>query len=216
MKQKKHLWVLVIAIAFLALPIILNFVLLIPSPIPQQWLIGEPDYWLTYWPTYVGAIGTLLMAIMTYKTLQQNSIILKKQETPKVSCSLAIGKDCIYIEVKNIASVPAHNVKISLINNTSKKSIYRFNELCNHLENMSFEISPFEIKRIPIYGIQPYVEGKYEGFITANLSCCGETESFDLYLEEINVSLWDYNTRDVCNFLSDISSSIDVIKGKLD
>ena len=189
MKRNKFLFVALAIIAVLA-PVIFNFVFLLPSCLPQRWLIGDPGYWHTFWPTYIGAFGTLLMAIMTYKTLKQNDQLIKEQNTPRLSCSLSVGKDCLYIEIKNTASVPAHNAKVSLTNNTTNEKIYDFDSLCNHLSQMSFDISPFETKQIPIRGIQPYVDGKYDGYISATLTYYDKTETFNLYLSEINVTAW--------------------------
>lgn len=205
----------VIAIIAILVPIVLNFILLLPSCIPQKWLIGNPDYWHTFWPTYIGAMGTLLMAFMTYKTLKQNDQLIKEQITPKLSCSLAVGKDCLYIEIKNTASVPAHNVKVLLTNNTTKENIFDFDSLCNHLSQMSFDIPPFETKLIPIRGIQPYVDGKYEGYLSATLTCNDKSETFNMYLKEINVTKWKCDNYDVCSNIKDINSTIDEIKKKL-
>lgn len=211
MKRNIVLLVLVAIIAILA-PIVFSFVLLLPSCIPEKWIIGDPNYWHTFWPNYIGAVGTLLMAIMTYKTLRQNDHLIKAQNTPKLSCSLAVGKDCLYIEIKNTTSVPAYNVKVSLTNNTTKENIFDFDSLCNHLSQMSFDIPPFETKLIPIRGIQPVVNGKYEGYLSTTLTYDDKTETYNMYLKEINVTKWKYDTYDLCNSLKDINSSIDEIK----
>lgn len=214
MKRNVVLIVILSVIAIIA-PILFNFVLLLPSCIPQKWLIGNPNYWHAFWPTYIGALGTLLMAIMTYKTLKQNDQLIKEQNTPKLSCSLAVGKDCLYIEIKNTSSLPVHNAKVSLANNSTKENLLDFDSLCHHLSQMSFDISPFEMKQIPLRGIQPYVEGKYDGYISATLIYNDKTETFNLYLSEINVTVWTYTTRDVCNSLENINSTIEDIKKKL-
>ena len=80
---------------------------------------------------------------------------------------------------------------------------------------MTFEISPYEIKQIPIWGVQPYVDGRYDGYLSVSLSYNDTSEVFNLYLKEINVTAWSYQTRDICNSLKDINSSIDDIKRKI-
>ena len=214
MKRNKILFAALAIIAVLA-PIIFNFVFLLPSCLPQRWLIGNPEYWHAFWPIYIGAFGTLLMAIMTYKTLKQNDQLIKEQNTPSLSCSLSVGKDCLYIEIKNTTSVPAHNVKVSLTNNATNEKIYDFDSLCNHLSQMSFDISPFETKQIPIRGIQPYVDGKYDGYLSATLTYNDKSETFYLYLSEINVIAWKYDTHDVYKCLNELNSSIEEIKKKM-
>ena len=206
---------IVVGIIIVLAPIILNFILLLQIGIPEQLIVGDSKLWLSFWPTYLGALGTFLMAIMTYKTLKQNDKLIKKQNTPKLSCSLAIGKDCLYIEIKNSTSVPAHEAKVSLANNTTKESILDFDSLCNQLAQMSFDISPFETKLIPIRGIQPCVDGKYDGYITATVSYNDTMESFKLYLSEINVTAWTYTIHDVCEGIKDINSTIRNIKNKI-
>lgn len=213
--RNKWFKMILCALVLIAAPIILNFILLLPAFVSEQLIIGTPQFWLEFWPIYIGAIGTFLMAIMTFKTLKQNAELIKNQNTPKLSCSLAVGKDCIYIEIKNTASVPAHNVKIDIVDNTKSGKIYDFDSLRNHLANMAFELSPFEIKQIPIRGVQPYVDGDYNGFLTVTLIYNDISEVFNLYLKEINVTAWRYQTRDVCSSLKDINSSIDDIKRKI-
>lgn len=213
MKRNKYL-IVILAIIAILVPVIFNFVLVLPSFLPQRWLIGDPTYWHSFWPTYIGSLGTLLMAIMTYKTLKQNDQLIKEQNTPKVSCSLSVSKDCLYIEIKNTASVPAHNVKVSLTSNTNEK-IFDFDSLCKHLSQMSLDISPFETKQIPIRGIQSYVEGKYDGYISVTLTYKDKTETFNLYLSEINVIAWKYDTHDVYKCLNELNSSIEGIKNKM-
>lgn len=214
MKRNKYL-IVILAIIAILVPVIFNFVIVLPSFLPQRWLIGDPAYWHSFWPTYIGALGTLLMAIMTYKTLKQNDQLIKEQNMPKVSCSLAVGKDCLYIDIKNTASVPAHNVKVSLANNTTKEKIIDFDSLCNHLSQISFDISPFETKQIPVRGIQPYAEGKYDGYLSVALTYNDQSETFNLYLSEINVTAWRYDVRDVCKSITEVNTSIEDIKKKL-
>lgn len=205
----------VVGIIIVLAPILLNFILLLQIGIPEQLIVGDSKSWLSFWPTYFSALGTFAMAIMTYKTLKQNDKLIKEQNTPKLSCSLAVGKDCLYIEIKNTSAVPAHNVHVSLVDHTEGKGIFYFEELCNCLGNMNFEISPFETKHIPIHGIQPYVDGNYNGFVSATLTYYNMSETFDMYLKEINVTKWKYDTRDLCDNLKDINSTIVDLKRKL-
>ena len=80
---------------------------------------------------------------------------------------------------------------------------------------MSFDISPFETKQIPIRGIQPFVEGNYDGYLSVTLNYNDKTETFNLYLSEINVTAWRYDFCDVCKSITEVNSSIEDIKRKL-
>lgn len=52
--MKKYL--LILFIGLLLIPIILNFVLQIPSCFP---IIGDSQAWLSFWASYIGAIASL-------------------------------------------------------------------------------------------------------------------------------------------------------------
>lgn len=192
-KKNKNLVIGLVAVAVvICLPILFNFLLLIPSFVPDKWLIGNPDYWLTYWPAYIGSIGTFAMAVTTFMTLKQNKELIKAQNTPKLSCSLSVGNNCLLVIIKNISSVPAYNVGLSLINNTNIK-IYKFDSLCSSLEKVRFDISPVDSKRIEILGIEPHKNGQYDGYISAILMYNGASETTNLYLEELNITEWKHN-----------------------
>ncbi|MBR5352828.1 MAG: hypothetical protein IK126_03870 [Bacteroidales bacterium] len=229
-KLKKNWWKILLFIFLISIiPVSLNIVLGSNNPFHRFSIIGDPKDWLTFWGVYLGSIGTLIMAVIAFSSLKQNDLLAKQNEDQlkeikrqweeqnraRLSCSLAIGKDCIYIEIKNIASVPAHNVNVSLEDYTEEKGIYEFDTLCDHLAKIRFEISPFEIKQIPVWGVSPYVDGKYGGYLAVILSYNGVSETFNLYLEEINVTAWKYYTRDVCDSLKNINSTIDEIKRKI-
>ena len=129
--NNKNLSIVLCAILLITAPIILNFILLLPAYIPERLIIGTPQSWLEFWPVYIGAMGTFIMAIMTYKTIKQNAELIKSQNTPRLSSSLAIGKECLYVEIKNTTLVPAHNVKVSIVDNSNEGNIYGFDSLCN-------------------------------------------------------------------------------------
>ena len=194
MKKKKK-WVigLTVAVVVICLPILFNFLFLLPSIIPVKWLIGNPEYWLTYWPVYIGSIGTFAMAMTTFMTLLQNKELIKAQNTPKLSCSLAVGNSCLLVVITNISSVTAYDVKISLINKTNIKEIYNFDSLRLGLEKVRFDISPNDSKKIKIYGIEPHCTGKYDGYISVILNYNGVTETANIYLEELNITEWKRN-----------------------
>jgi|GEM_PF-2995606 len=65
----------ILALLF-TLPIILNFVLRLNSPVG---IIGNPETWLFFWSTYSATIiGSLITLFVLFRTLQQNEISLSK------------------------------------------------------------------------------------------------------------------------------------------
>ena len=225
--KKKILFWLVSLLVILALPFILNFILTLPSPIPENWRLGKPEDWLNFWAIYVGSFCTFLMALIAYKTLKQNEKLVeqndlqlkeinrqwKEQNSVKLSCSLAVCSNGLLIEITNTSPVPAHNVKVVLENNTTEIDDDLFQDLCDNLYNMRFEIIPFEKKQIPIWGIQPYKSGTYNGTLTVTLFYDNKQETFNLSTKEINVTMWHKSVFDICDKMDEIKSSIDKFRG---
>lgn len=184
--------IIMLGIIIVLFPILLNFILLIRIGIPAQLIIGDSKSWLSFWPTYFGAIGTFAMAIITYKTLKQNDKLIKERNTPKLSCSVAVGNSCLLVVLTNISAVPAYDVEISLINKTNKE-IYNFDSLCHSLEKVRFDIPPSDSKKIQVIGIEPCKAGGYDGYLSVILKYNGVTETSKIYLEELNVTEWKRN-----------------------
>lgn len=130
----------------------------------------------------------------------------KEQNTPVVSCSLAKCNDFVILEVFNSSQVPAHRVKIEIVNNTGEK-IFHFEETDALLKEMTFEIPPQMIKQIPIW-ITPYVDGDYKGYITVKVTCERKTEEFNLYLKEINLTTWQYSNKEICKSIDNVCNEI--------
>lgn len=110
----------------------------------------------------------------------------------------------------NTSQVPAHKVKIEIVNNTGEK-IFHFEETSTLLKEMSFEIPPQVVKQIPIW-IIPYVDGDYTGYITVKVTCEGKTEEFNLYLKEINLTTWQYSNKEICKSIEDVGDGIRKIR----
>lgn len=165
----------------------------------------------------IAAIVSLFMIVLTAISLLQSKKQLKEmkrqwkeQNTPMVSCSLAKCKDSVLLEVFNSSQVPAHRVKIEMINNTGEKIFY-FEETNALLKEMSFEIPPQMVKQIPIW-ITPYVDGNYKGYLTVKVTYEKKTEEFDLYLKEINLTTWQYSNKEICKSIEDVGDEIRKIR----
>lgn len=66
---KKYWWIILLLII---LPISINFIVLLPSPINSVWVAGEPMEWISIWITYIGAIASFAMIFITALTLSEN------------------------------------------------------------------------------------------------------------------------------------------------
>ena len=161
----------------------------------------------------IAAIVSLFMIVLTAISLLQSKKQLnemkrqwKEQNTPVVSCSLAKCNDFVILEVFNSSQVPAHRVKIEIVNNTGEK-IFHFEETDALLKEMTFEIPPQMIKQIPIW-ITPYVDGDYKCYITGKVTCETKTEEFYLYLKEINLTTWQYSNKEICKSIDNVCNEI--------
>lgn len=165
----------------------------------------------------IAAIVSFFMIVFTAISLLQSKKQLKEmkrqweeQNTPVVSCSLAKCRDSVLLEIFNSSQVPAHKVKIEIINNTGEK-IFHFEETNALLKEMSFEIPPQTVKQIPIW-ITPYVDGDYKGYLTVKVTYEEKTEEFDLYLKEINLTTWQYSNKEICKSIEEVGEGIRKIR----
>lgn len=166
-RNKWYIGILCVVI-FITLPILLNFILLISSFVPEQWIIGTPKDWLAFWSVYLGAAGTLLMAYAAFRTIRQNDAIvnqnkilikqnsnqlteLKRQweedHRPLINLSIIIYRQSFYIKIKNIGKENATDIKISF----NKDFIERlpkekFKEMYMNVEKRPFIIESGEAK----------------------------------------------------------------------
>ena len=125
--MKKYL--LILFIGLLLIPIILNFVLQIPSRFP---IIGDSQAWLSFWASYIGAIASFAMIAITLLTLRQNQAQLneikrqwEEEHRPHLVCRVIVNKKAFFLQISNPSQFDASNVIIKfgedLINNLDDK-----------------------------------------------------------------------------------------------
>lgn len=165
----------------------------------------------------IAAIVSFIMVILTAIMLNHNRKQLKElkrqwdaQNTPIISCSLEKRSESLILDIHNSSQVPAHKVKVQLENH-STENIFHCDETNQLMAEMSFEIPPFSSKLVPIW-ITPYIDGDYTGYITVVLDYNGRQESFDLYLKEINLTTWQYTTKELCKRVEGVEDAIKKIK----
>ena len=127
--NKKYLSFLLFIGLLLIIPIILNFVLQIPSHFP---IIGDSQTWLSFWASYIGAIASFAMIAVTFLTLKQNQAQLneikrqwEEEHRPHLVCRIIVNKKAFILQISNPSQFDASNVIINfgddLINNLDDK-----------------------------------------------------------------------------------------------
>lgn len=171
---KKYWWWIIIA--FIAIPIILNTVLLIPAFTP---IVGDNTIWLSFLGSLIGALASFAMIFFTAKTLEQNKLQLnelKRQwdedHSPYLSCQLIVSGNYFKLRVLNSASVVADNVSINIQNCLEGTNIFRFGKLQDFLSSHSFVIPPNESIYFDIL-ITAYkdIENLPSGYIEVSIKC---------------------------------------------
>lgn len=185
---KEYWWILLVLVI---LPALLNLCYFIPA---LNEILEEPKKWTAFWGTYLSAIASFVMALITWKTLGQNSEQLNEirrqwneQNKPKVFCSLEKDNLDILLVIYNASNSVATNVCISIVNKNVKENpiFLRYAKL---LENTLFSITPLQRKVINLY-LAAYVEEDYsKQFIDVKVQIGDIVQgTYRLYLQEINL-----------------------------
>ena len=154
------------------IPIILNFVVILPSPIPEKYIIGSPKDWLSFWAVYIGSIGSLIMAGVAFVTIMQNRRMVvqnkkiiaqnKKQlneivrqweeeHRPRINISIAIYRKALFIKIKNIGVGNATDIKMSFNKDFIEKlPKAKYKEMYENVEKRPFSIESGGAKYILI------------------------------------------------------------------
>lgn len=185
----------VVGIIIVLAPILLNFILLLQIGIPERLIVGDSKLWLSFWPTYLGAIGTFAMAIMTYKTLKQNNEQLyelkrqwEEEHRPRINISIAIYRKALFIKIKNIGVGNATDIKMSFNKDFIEKlPKAKYKEMYENVEKRSFTIEYGESKYILIgfyQDIQKEWENKNVVLNIVGTYCSKYTINETFYMED--------------------------------
>lgn len=217
----------------ISIPIFLNFVLSMPSPIPSKYIIGNSSDWLSFWGVYIGSIGTFLMALIAVASLKQNDklssqnerLILQneaqlseikrqwdEQNTPVLSCGLSVHDGLLVVEIVNSSNIHANNIRCNIANH-SQRIKDDFSKLNATLDNILMEIPPHFVKRIKIHSIEPFAGADYgNDYISVSLSYENKNQQFDLYLQEITVMTWQYSQKVLIDKIDGIKNELKSLK----
>ncbi len=214
MKKKiSYKWLIIIIILLLfilLLPIGINLCYCFPVTCD---IFKEPMKWTEFWGTYLSALASFAMVIITWLTLKQNNKQLdeiKRQwdelNLPKVFCSLEKSDDGIILVFINVSNSTAADTTIKINSNIQNK--VTFKERIDLLNKSHLLIPPLQKKYINL-NISAYGDGNYEGeyievAITTNNVKQG---TYKMFLNEINlIRSVDYSP--ISKKLDNISSLI--------
>ncbi|MBO5061109.1 MAG: hypothetical protein J6C31_00555 [Prevotella sp.] len=113
---KKYWWRFIIAV--IVIPVITNFILLIPTFTP---IVGDNTSWLSFFGSFIGAIASFVMIFFTTKTLEQNEKQLNElrrqwNETnrPRLYGRISCYQHAFYLEIYNAGSQDANCVEVKI------------------------------------------------------------------------------------------------------
>lgn len=213
MKKKisyKCLIIIVLLLVILLLPIGINLCYDIPA---VSDILKRPMKWTEFWGTYLSALASFAMVIITWLTLKQNNKQLdeiKRQwnemNLPKVFCSLEKSDCGIMMVFINASNSTAADTTIKISSNIQYKETFK--ERIDLLNKSHLLIPPLQKKYINL-NISAYADGNYEGeyievAITTNNVQQG---TYKMFLNEINlIRSLDYSP--ISKKLDNISSLI--------
>lgn len=113
---RKYWWCFLLAL--IVIPILINFVLLIPAFTP---IVGDNTTWLSFFGSLIGALASFFMIFFTAKTLEQNKeqlFELKRQweeeHRPHVGIRIIVYNHAYFFEYFNSGKEDAYGIKISI------------------------------------------------------------------------------------------------------
>ena len=204
---RKRYWYIILIVFILLFPLLLNYLVTRNSVFDYK-VAGKPSDWIIFWVTYLSAIASLAMVMITWWTLKQNKIqnnLILQQNTNQLkelkrqwkeanstylSCSFVKLKSACAIRIINSSNITASNVEVEL-ENKSGEDIFHFDETQKLLSQTRFVIPPHESKDIFLY-VTPFVDVDYKGGIEVKIT--SDDKSFGPYLlnfKEINLVMQD-------------------------
>lgn len=118
MKKKKWFLFSLLIVGIALFPLLLNWCLYQDSLFT---IVGKPEIWLSFWPTYLSAATSLGMIMLTYKSLRQTQEQVlrferqREEETrARIKASIIIYESAYYIKLENVGKTDASKVRISV------------------------------------------------------------------------------------------------------
>ena len=144
-RKIKKWHIVVIALAVIAIPILINICIQIPAFFP---FVGTAENWLMFWATYLGVIASAAMVCITYFTLVQNGeqvAEMKRQRDEdrqkELVAYLTVHESYFYLCVRNISIVPIRDIHASITHIPSGVHSPGI-EFVNYFNGATFSIEP--------------------------------------------------------------------------
>lgn len=102
---------LVLLCVLLGIPYLLNIAILSERKFE---VVGEGKDWLMFWATFISAIASFAMVLITWRTLQQNKKIIEEQNRPQLIFTTIDIASVVYLVISNIGNSAANNIKLNL------------------------------------------------------------------------------------------------------
>lgn len=150
----------IILIVLILLPFAINFFVQMPALFD---VVGGPENWLMFWPTYISAAAAFFMIYVTYLALKQNREQLeemksqwKKENSPDLDIAIInlpyrAPNETLAVEIKNFGKGVAESIKISIDNEfTNNFPHSAVKEQINKIREKTYRILPEDTIIIPI------------------------------------------------------------------
>lgn len=143
---RKYWWGLLFIVVVVVTPIIINWMILQPK---QFFFVGDGTHWLGFWATYIGAIASFAMVLITWFTLKQNKISLEQNEKllkqnndqleelkrqwkennrARLSFSIIASQTWYHLKITNTGTETAYNINLIFENdfiNTLPQEVFK-------------------------------------------------------------------------------------------
>lgn len=144
----------IILIVLILLPFAINLLIQMPA---QFDVVGEPENWLMFWPTYISAAASFFMIYVTYLSLKQNRKQLDEMKRQwdddhkrELVAYLVVHDKYYYLCIKNTSIVPIINIRASITHVPS--GVHKpYVEFLNNFDNSVFSIEAGGCRYINTY-----------------------------------------------------------------
>lgn len=182
MKQffKKYWWVILLLLFLL--PFLLNWIVT-RNIIMSYRVAGEPKDWIAFWVTYLSAIASFTMVVITWITLKQNKEQLnelkrqwKEDNRARICISIVPIEDIFCFKIQNIGKRIAYDVNIKFSDDLLNSLPEGYELFLKKIENKGFIVTPYRIKYIPLF----------RNYINENTQITIETNNQEITGKEVN------------------------------
>lgn len=97
-------------LVILFFPFILNFLVNCRVCIWEDYIVGEPKDWLSFWASYIGGAGSIIMLFIALKTLSTH----KEDNRPYIYTRIIKHSGKLYLECTNVGKTVAPEIELMI------------------------------------------------------------------------------------------------------